>query len=85
MESQTGKTSIGLDTILNQKYKKVFCVYIPIGQKAASILDIFLAFVCKDSIFYLSILMSSASSSAVCQFLCAYTGDSLAEFFMYLR
>ena len=38
-----GKTSIGLDTILNQKYKKVFCIYVAIGEKASSILDVFLA------------------------------------------
>ena len=38
-DRQTGKTSIGLDTILNQKYKKVFSIYLPIGQKASSILE----------------------------------------------
>ena len=37
-----GKTSIGLDTILNQKYKKVFCIYVAIGEKASSILDVFI-------------------------------------------
>jgi F-type H+-transporting ATPase subunit alpha len=61
-DRQTGKTSIGVDTILNQKHESVLSVYVPIGQKAAS-----------------------ASSSAVCQFLCAYTGTALAEFFMLLR
>jgi len=55
-DRQTGKTSIGLDTILNQKYKKVFCVYSPIGQRASSILEIFLALVRKDSQFYLSVV-----------------------------
>merc|ERR1712039_948030 len=78
----TGKTSIGLDTILNQKYEKVLCVYVPLGQKASSILEVFLALVRRDAVFYLSMLVASASSSAVCQFLCAYTGAALSEFFV---
>lgn len=81
-DRQTGKTSIGVDTILNQKYKKVFSIYVPIGQKASSILEVFLALVRKDAIFYLSVLVASASSSAVHQFLCAYSGASLSEFFV---
>ena len=76
-DRQTGKTSIGVDTILNQKYKKVFCIYVPLGQKASSILEVFLALIRKDAIFYLSVLVASASSSAVHQFLCAYTGAAL--------
>mmetsp|Transcript_140875 Transcript_140875/g.392688 ORF Transcript_140875/g.392688 Transcript_140875/m.392688 type:complete len:490 (-) Transcript_140875:3-1472(-) len=81
-DRQTGKTSIGVDTILNQKYEKVLCVYVPLGQKASSILEVFLALVRRDAAFYLSMLVASASSSAVCQFLCAYTGSALSEFFM---
>ena len=42
-DRQTGKTSIGLDTIINQKYKKVFCIYVPLGQKASSCLEVFIA------------------------------------------
>jgi len=52
---------IGVDTILNQKYKKVFCIYLPIGQKASSILEVFLALIRKDAIFYLSVLIASES------------------------
>jgi len=84
-DRQTGKTSIGIDTILNQKYDKVLSVYLPIGQKASSILEVFLALVRRDAIFYLSLIVASASSSAVCQYLCAYTGASLSEFFMLVR
>jgi F-type H+-transporting ATPase subunit alpha len=84
-DRQTGKTSIGVDTILNQKHESVLSVYVPIGQKAASVLEVFLALVRRDAIFYLSLLVASASSSAVCQFLCSYTGTALAEFFMLLR
>ena len=81
-DRQTGKTSIGVDTILNQKYKKVFSMYLPLGQKASSILEVFIALIRKDAIFYLSLLVASASSSAVCQYLCAYTGAALSEFFV---
>jgi F-type H+-transporting ATPase subunit alpha len=41
-DRQTGKTSIGVDTILNQKYKNVFSIYLPLGQKASSILEVFM-------------------------------------------
>jgi len=81
-DRQTGKTSIGVDTILNQKYKKVFSMYLPLGQKASSILEVFIALIRKDAIFYLSLLVASASSSAVYQYLCAYTGAALSEFFV---
>ena len=84
-DRHTGKTSIGVDTILNQKYKKVFCIYLPLGQKASSILEVFLALIRKDAIKYLSVLVASASSSAVHQFLCAYTGNALSEFFVLVR
>jgi F-type H+-transporting ATPase subunit alpha len=80
-----GKTSIGLDTIINQKYEKVFCVFSPIGQKASDILDVFLAIVRCDATFYLSVLYASASASALSQFLCAYTAAAMSEFFMCVR
>jgi len=84
-DRQTGKTSIGVDTIINQKFNSVLAVYVPIGQKASSVLEVFLSLVRRDAIFYLSLLVASASASAVNQFLCSYTGAALAEFFMLLR
>merc|ERR1712187_746153 len=83
-DRKTGKTSIGLDTILNQKYEKVLCVYLPLAQKASSVLEVFLALIRRDAIFYLSMLVASAASSAVSQFLGAYTGAGTCEFFMYV-
>jgi F-type H+-transporting ATPase subunit alpha len=80
-DRQTGKTSIGVDTILNQKYEKVFCVYLPLGAKAAAILEVFLLLVRKDAIISSSFLVAPAASSACSQFLAAYTGAALAEFF----
>lgn len=84
-DRQTGKTSIGIDTILNQKQEGVLSVYLPIGQKASSVLEVFTAIATRDALSNLSLLVASASSSAVCQFLCAYTGTALAEFFMLVR
>ena len=84
-DRQTGKTSIGVDTIINQKYEKVLCVYLPIGQKASAILEVFMAFVRRDAVFFLTMLVASAASSAVLQYLVPYTGCAMAEFFMYVR
>merc|ERR1719350_2604284 len=81
-DRQTGKTSIGVEVILNQKLEKVLCVYVALGQKASSVLDIFLALLRRDAVFYLSLVLASASSSAVCQYLSAYTGSALSEFLM---
>lgn len=84
-DRQTGKTSVGVDTVLNQKFERVMCMYVPIGQKASSILEVFLSLVRKDSIYYLSIVVAAASSSAVCQFLSGYSGAALSEFFMLIK
>ena len=67
-DRQIGKTAIGVDVILNQKLKKVLSMYVAIGQKASSILDIFLALLRKDAVFHLCLILASASSSAVCQY-----------------
>nr|AVY51799.1 ATP synthase CF1 alpha chain [Pyrocystis lunula] len=81
-DKQTGKTSIGIDSILNQKYGLLLCVYIPIGQKASSIIEVFLSLVIRDASFYVSLLVAAASLSAVYQFISGYTGSFLSEFFM---
>ena len=81
----TGKTSIGLDTILNQKYKKVFSIYSAIGEKASSVLDVFTGLMGNDATFYLSVVVACASASALDQFLCAYTATAFSEFFVIVR
>jgi F-type H+-transporting ATPase subunit alpha len=81
----TGKTSIGLDMIINQRLEKVLCVYATIGQKAAAILEVFLSLVKRDAVRYLVQLVASGSSSSASQFLSPYTGTAVAEFFMILR
>ena len=81
----TGKTSIGIDTILNQKLEKVLCVYASIGQKASAILEVFICLLKRDAVRYLVLLVASSSSSSASQFLSAYTGTAVSEFFMLLR
>jgi F-type H+-transporting ATPase subunit alpha len=81
----TGKSSIGLDAILNQRFEKVLCVYASIGQKASSILEIFLALLKRDAVKYLVQLVASGSSSSASQFISPYTGTAVSEFFMLLR
>jgi F-type H+-transporting ATPase subunit alpha len=81
----TGKTSIGLDMIINQRLEKVLCVYATIGQKAAAILEVFLCLIKRDAVRYLVQLVASGSSSSASQFLSPYTGTAVAEFFMILR
>lgn len=84
-DRQTGKTSIGVDTILNQKFENVISIYLPIGQKSSSVLEVFLALVRRDAVANLAIVVASASASAVSQFLCSYTGAALSEFFMLVK
>ena len=84
-DRQTGKTSIGVDTIINQKYEEVLSIYVPVGQKSSAILEVFLCLAKRDSLSYMSLVVASASKSSVCQYLCAYTGAALTEFYMLVN
>ena len=68
----TGKTSIGLDMVINQRLEKVLCVYATVGQKAAAVLEVFLCLIKRDAIRYLVQLVSSGSTSSASQFLSPY-------------
>ena len=61
-DRQTGKASVGVDTILNQKYENVFCSYCPIGQKASAVLEVFLCLIRRDAIANVSIIVASAAT-----------------------
>lgn len=82
-DRQTGKTSIAIDTILNQKDKNVICVYVAIGQKASSIAQVVTTLQERGALDYTIIVAAPADSSATLQYLAPYTGAALAEFFMY--
>jgi len=82
-DRQTGKTSVAVDTILNQKGKDVVCVYVAIGQKASSIAQVVNVLEQRGSLDYTIIVAATADTPATLQYLAPYTGAALAEFFMY--
>ena len=82
-DRQTGKTSIALDTIINQKTENVVCVYVAIGQKASTVAQAVTVLEEKGALPYTVIVAANASDPATLQFLAPYTGASIAEYFMY--
>ena len=82
-DRQTGKTSIALDTIINQKSEGVVCVYIAIGQKASTVAQAVTTLEEKGALSYTVIVAANASDPATLQYLAPYTGASIAEYFMY--
>ena len=77
------KTTIAIDTILNQKGKDVVCVYVAIGQKASSIAQVVNSLQERGAMDYTIIVAATADSPATLQYLSPYTGAALAEYFMY--
>ena len=82
-DRQTGKTSIALDTILNQKEENVICVYVAIGQKASTVAQAVDVLAERGALSYCVIVAANASDPATLQYLAPYTGASIAEYFMY--
>jgi F-type H+-transporting ATPase subunit alpha len=82
-DRQTGKTSIALDTIINQKSEDVICVYVAIGQKASSVAQAVNTLEEKDALKYTIIVAANANDPATLQYIAPYTGAALAEYFMY--
>jgi F-type H+-transporting ATPase subunit alpha len=82
-DRQTGKTSIALDTIINQKTENVVCVYVAIGQKASTVAQAVTVLEEKNALSYTVIVAANASDPATLQYLAPYTGASIAEYFMY--
>jgi F-type H+-transporting ATPase subunit alpha len=82
-DRQTGKTSIALDTIINQKGQDCICVYVAIGQKAASIAQAVTTLKDRNALDYTVIVAASANDPATLQYIAPYTGAAIAEYFMY--
>ncbi len=82
-DRQTGKTSIALDTIINQKGKDVVCIYVAIGQKASTISKLVGSLKKQDAMDYTIIVSATASDPAPLQYIAPYAGTALAEYFMY--
>jgi F-type H+-transporting ATPase subunit alpha len=82
-DRQTGKTAICIDTILNQADQDVVCVYVAIGQKAASVAQVTEVLRERGALDYTVVVAANASDPAALQYLAPYTGASIAEYFMY--
>jgi len=77
----TGKTAIGVDTIINQKGQDVFCFYVAIGQKRSTVAQVVKIFEDTGAMAYTTVVVASASEAAPLQYLAPYTGCAMAEFF----
>ena len=82
-DRQTGKTSIAIDTIINQKGKDVYCVYCAIGQKSSSVAAIMRNLEKFGALSYTFTVLASASDSAALQYLAPYAAVAMAEYFMH--
>lgn len=82
-DRQTGKTTIAIDTIINQKGKGVKCVYVAIGQKASTVANILSTLEDNGAMDYTTIVLSTASDGAALQYIAPYAGTSIAEEWMY--
>ncbi|PSP15985.1 MAG: F0F1 ATP synthase subunit alpha [Cyanobacteria bacterium QS_8_64_29] len=82
-DRQTGKTAIGIDTILNQKNEDVICIYVAIGQKASTVAQIASQLEEAGALDYTTIVAANANDPATLQYLAPYAAASMAEHFMY--
>ncbi len=82
-DRQTGKTSIAIDTIINQKGKDVICIYVAIGQKASTVAKIVQTLKKTGAMDYSIVVCSTASDMAPLQYIAPYSGTAMAEYFMH--
>ena len=82
-DRQTGKTSIAIDAILNQKGKDVMCIYVAIGQKASTVAKLTGTLEKYGVMDYTTVFAATASDCAPLQYIVPYSGTALAEYFMY--
>ena len=80
-DRQTGKTEIAIDTIINQKNSDVLCIYVAIGQKASSVVQLANELSRAGALDYTIIVSASAAESAPIQYIAPYTGCAMAEYF----
>lgn len=82
-DRQTGKSTIAIDTILNQKGKNVYCIYVAIGQNMSTVASIYGSLQAHGAMDYTTIVVASASSAAALQYIAPFSGCAMAEEFMY--
>lgn len=82
-DRQTGKTSLALDAILNQKGKNVICIYVAVGQKASTVARVVSTLQKYGAMEYSIVMSATASDPASLQYIAPYAGTAMAEYFMY--
>jgi F-type H+/Na+-transporting ATPase subunit alpha len=80
-DRQTGKTAVAIDTIINQKGKDLMCVYVAIGQKASTIVNVLRKLEEHGAMAYTVIVAASAADSAAMQYIAPYSGCTMGEYF----
>ena len=80
-DRQTGKTAVAVDTIINQKGKDLFCVYVAIGQKASTIVNVVRKLEEHGAMAYTIVVAATASESAAMQYIAPYSGCTMGEYF----
>ena len=80
-DRQTGKTAVAVDTIINQKGQDMKCIYVAIGQKASTIMNVVRKLEENGAMEYTTVVSASASDSAALQFLAPYAGCTMGEYF----
>ncbi len=80
-DRQTGKTAIGVDTIINQKGQGVYCFYVAIGQKRSTVAQVVKVLEDTGAMAYTTVVVASASESAPLQYVAPYAGCTMAEYF----
>ncbi len=83
-DRQTGKSTIAMDTVINQKGKDVICIYVCIGQKNSTVAQMVNTFTKEGAMEYTIIINASASESASMQYIAPYSGCAIGEYFMDL-
>jgi F-type H+-transporting ATPase subunit alpha len=84
-DRETGKTSIIIDTIINQKGKDVVCVYVAVGQKASTVARIYETLRKNGAMEHTIIVSATADEPAPLQYIAPYAGTAMAEYFMYAK
>jgi F-type H+/Na+-transporting ATPase subunit alpha len=80
-DRQTGKTAVAVDTIINQKGQNMTCVYVAIGQKASTVVNVVRKLEEHGALGYTIVIVATASDSAAMQFLAPYAGCTMGEYF----
>jgi F-type H+-transporting ATPase subunit alpha len=80
-DRQTGKTAVAIDTIINQKGKDLICIYVAIGQKASSVMNVVRKLDEYGAMAYTIVVAATAAESAALQFIAPYSGCTMGEYF----